>query len=126
MAFAVLIVQNSHKVRKVRPGWLVRKGYGIVYMNDQEQDEFLNTIAPRQKAGKGKKWARGSGTICAKGIIWHDERALEIKNLRFDMADFEETGFESLLQRVWNKIREVHANILFQRRYPGESVMDSE
>jgi len=57
-AFIAGIAQSAHKVRKIRPGWLGRKGYAIVYMDDQASDDFLNTIAPKRKVGKSKKWAR--------------------------------------------------------------------
>lgn len=44
---------NVRKIRKVRPGWLARKGYGILYLSDEAQDQLINKIAPTRKR-KGK------------------------------------------------------------------------
>jgi hypothetical protein len=35
---------NLHKIQKVRPGWLGRKGYAVFYMYEDEKNQFINKI----------------------------------------------------------------------------------
>lgn len=47
---------NLRKIRKVRPGWLGRKGYAVFYMNDNEKGRVIDRIAPLRK--RHGKWER--------------------------------------------------------------------
>lgn len=49
-------IQNIQPSRRVRPGWLGRKGYLICHISDNSRRELLDKILPIRK--KSKKWER--------------------------------------------------------------------
>lgn len=49
-----IITANIDKVRKVRPGWLARNGYVVLYLPDDVQERLIQKLFPKQK--RHGKW----------------------------------------------------------------------
>lgn len=49
-----IITANIDKVRKVRPGWLARNGYVVLYLPDDVQERLIQKSVPKQK--RHGKW----------------------------------------------------------------------
>lgn len=54
--FLQKIADNINKIKKVRPGWLARKGYWILYLDETAEKTFINYFAPIGK--RHGKWER--------------------------------------------------------------------
>jgi hypothetical protein len=49
-----IITANIDKVRKVRPGWLARNGYVVLYLPNDVQERLIQEFVPKQK--RHGKW----------------------------------------------------------------------
>jgi len=44
-----IVAQNAKTLRKVRPGWLARKGYLILFLQKDDEERFIESLAPKRK-----------------------------------------------------------------------------
>src|SRR5258708_4454483 len=53
---ALSVQSRMAELRKVRPGWLARNGYWLLYLPPAVQDKLIESLAPRVK--RHGKWTR--------------------------------------------------------------------
>jgi hypothetical protein len=52
-------MQNIHKIKKVRPGWLGRKGYRITYLDEDATQKLIDKVFPiKERRDKKRKVKR--------------------------------------------------------------------
>ena len=69
-----VIALSIDKVRKVRPGWLARNRYVLLYLPDDVQELLIQRLAPKQR--RHGKWTH----IVNKDVLENMEHLQEINN----------------------------------------------